>query len=328
VRSLIGLVLVGLGAFALTVAGFTRFYIAPQMVAAPTDYHQVTRLQATNATYFDAGRLSTRTGATLTATSTIRGDVDASEKAPGNTAVWDTTAVIQDVANNVNISISRQRLAFDRRTAELRRCCGVHVDNDRNAAMSGIGLFWPLDIEPRDYQYFDTSTKRSWPMKYSGTEAIQGRSAYKFVQTIPATKVPSPTSELPGNLLGLPGTAAVPVDRYHQATVSYWIDARTGIPLDQRQEARVTMRPRAGGPGELVLVDMTMLLTPQAKADFLDRAGDTAADIRMIELIIPLACLAAGLVLVVAGLVVGGSGNARHRRGTGSGTRSAVPAAS
>ncbi|WP_395108515.1 DUF3068 domain-containing protein [Actinomadura sp. SCN-SB] len=327
-RSFIGLALVGLGVFAMAVAGFTRFYIAPQLVAAPPDYYKVTRLEAANATYFDPGSVTTRRGATLTATSTIRGDAAASKRAPDDIVVWDATAVIQDVANNVDLSLYRQRIAFDRRTGQLSRCCGVHVDNDRNVAMAGLGLFWPLDIEPKDYQYFDTSTKRPWTMKYSGTENVEGVKTYKFVQTIPATRVPSPTDSVPASLLGRSGTASVPADRYHQATVTYWIDARNGIPVDQQQQVHVTMRPRDGGPGELLLLDMTMRLTPKDKAELVDYANGKATEILLVETIAPVALLAVGAVLVVSGLLLGGARQPRHRRGaSGSGTQRTVPAA-
>ncbi|MFD0853730.1 DUF3068 domain-containing protein, partial [Actinomadura adrarensis] len=229
-RSVVGVVLVGLGVFALAAAALTRFYIAPQMVAAPTDYYKVSRLQATNASYFDLSSLQQRTGATINVTSTVRGDIKAADSAPGNTAVWDTTTVIQDLSRNYNVNITQQRLAFDRRTAGLKRCCGSHVDNDRNVGMSGLGLFWPLQMERKDYQVWDGSTRRAHTAKFSGTETVSGIEAYKFVMTVPATKVPTTTNEVPASMLGRPGSAQVPVDRMHQATVTYWIDPRSGSP--------------------------------------------------------------------------------------------------
>lgn len=324
-RSVVGLVLVGLGVFALAAAALTRFYIAPQMVVAPKEYYKITRLQAQNATYFDASKLQQRTGATLSVVSTVRSDTDAADDAPGNTAVWDTTMVIEDVAAKYNVNIVKQRLAFDRKSGELTRCCGTHVDDDRNVAMSGIGLFWPLKMERKTYQYWDTSTRRAWPMKYSGTETVSGKEAWKFVQTVPATQVPSPTNQLPARLLGLPGDGSVQVQRWHQATVTWWIDPRNGIPLDQRQQVRVTMRPQSGGPGELVLTEMDVRVTPESKAAFADYADDKAADIRNIEIVIPVGLLVFGLGLTVAGAALArGGSQARHRRQDAAPTPEAV----
>jgi hypothetical protein len=318
VRSVLGAVLVGLGVFTLAAAALTRFYIAPQMIVAPTDYYKVTRLQAANASYFDQASLQPRTGATITVTSTVRGDIEAAKKAPGNTAVWDTSTVIQDMNNNYNINITKQRLAFDRRTADLARCCGAHVDDDRNVAMSGVGLFWPLQVERKNYEVWDSSTKRAWTAQFTGTEKVSGIEAYKFVMTVPPTKVPSATTQVPAKLLGLPGDAQVPVDRMHQATVTYWIDPRSGSPLDQRQQVRVTVRPQSGGPGELVAMDMDLRPTPESKAAFLDGANETATKIRAIELLIPVGFLVLGLVLtVVGGVMAAGGRKPKHRRQDG-----------
>jgi hypothetical protein len=320
VRTYIGLALVGFGVFVLAAGGFTRFQIAPEVVAAPQNMYQLTEAQAQNATYFDAGSLQKRTGATLNVSSTLRGDVKA---ARGNVVVWDNTTVIQDLANNVNVDIRTQRLAFDRHNGQLTQCCGAHVGNDKNVKMSGIALFWPLQMERKDYQGWDATTQRTWPLKFSGTETVNGVSTYKFVQTIPATKVASTTPEAPANLLGLPGTASVPVDRFYQAQATFWIDRRTGVTVDQRQQVRSSMRGQ-NGQGELLLADFDLQLTPKSKAALKDKVDQAAVGSMLLKTIVPLACLVAGLALVIGGVALAGGRPARHRRGT----QRAVPAAS
>src|SRR5580693_6028059 len=88
-RGLGGLVLAGAGAFLVAFGLLLRFYAGPRLIAAPTNLYQTDTLVATDASYFDEGALTTRHGATLTYTLTIRGDPGASTD---TTAVWDSFA--------------------------------------------------------------------------------------------------------------------------------------------------------------------------------------------------------------------------------------------
>src|SRR5690606_148270 len=140
VRRIIGVSLIGLGAFLVAAGVLVRFYAAPVLIGAPVDIYQVTRLRAEGASYLDASSLTVRSGATVVATSTVRGDVKASD---GDTAVWDNGTVLQDMATGTTIEVQNARYAFDRRTARLKNCCGAAVQDDTGVRMSGIGLFWP-----------------------------------------------------------------------------------------------------------------------------------------------------------------------------------------
>ncbi|MBA9005458.1 DUF3068 domain-containing protein [Thermomonospora cellulosilytica] len=313
-RNIIGLVLIGLGVFALATGVLVRFYVAPELIAAPTDLYRVTRLQAQNATYLNPATGQMRTGATITATNTIRGDTRAAE---GDVAVWDTTTVIEDVANATTIDVRNQRLAFDRRTAELVRCCRAAVQGDTGVAQSGIGLFWPVDVEKKDYRVFDATTRQAWPASFDGEETVQGVRTYRFVQTIPATRLAhAQVPNVPGSLLGLGADSGdVPVDRYHQAEITYWIDPRSGAPVSQRQHVVSTLRAE-NGPGQVVVADMDLRPTPESQRAMVDTVEDSAGRIRMMQTVIPALLVAGGLALAVAGTVLaGGDGRAsRHRR--------------
>jgi hypothetical protein len=314
VRYLIGLTLIGFGVFTLTAGAFLRFYVAPGLIAAPTDIYQVTRLRADNATYFDGAAVKTRTGVTLTATNTVRGDVSSSH---GDTAVWDSTTVIQDLSNSSLVDVRQQRAVFDRRTGQLANCCGASVQGNTSVRQSGIGLFWPVNVERKNYQLFDIQTKRSWPIEYEGQETVHGVRTYRFVQTIPATKVTDPVPDVPGNLLGLSGKAAnkaIPVDRYYESRATYWIDPRTGAPLDQQQQVLSTLRAKSG-PGQLVVANMNLRLTAESQKVLLDKVQNGAGAIRTLKVIIPLAGVLAGLVITLIGAVLSRRNDeARHRR--------------
>ncbi|WP_131763253.1 DUF3068 domain-containing protein, partial [Actinomadura fibrosa] len=298
-RHVLGTVLTGVGAFVLVIGFLIRFYAAPRLIMAPTDAYQVTRLRAEGASYFDAKSLRLRKGATITATNTVRGDVLASHD---GVAVWDSVTTVQDVARGYLIDIRTQRVAFDRRSGRLTSCCGAAVQGDVTARQDGIGLFWPVDVTRRTYQLYDVQTRRAWPVVFQGEERVEGVRAYRFVQRIPATKVTEAVPDMPGEMLGLgKKRGGVPVDRYYEAEATYWVDPRTGAPIDQRQRALSTLRAKTG-PGRLVVADLDLRMSPETRRELIARSDDGAEKIRLVETAVPLACGIAGLVALAAGL--------------------------
>jgi hypothetical protein len=313
-RRIIGVSLIGLGTFLVAAGVLVRFYVAPMLIGAPTDLYQVTRLQAENATYLDAGSVTVRTGATVVATATVRGDVKA---AGDGTAVWDTGTVVQDVDRGYRLELQNARYAFDHRTGRLKNCCGAAIQGDENVKVSGIGLFWPVEARKRDLELFDTTTLRAWPVVFEGEERVDGRLTYRYVQHIPETRVAGDLPALPAGLFGRPdGDPAVEADRHYRLDATYWIDPRTGSTVDQRRHVVSTLRPKEG-PGSLVVADLNLRMTPESRAALRERADDGAGKIRLLETVVPVTAAGAGLAAVVAGLLLTLSGGRRtSRRGT------------
>lgn len=307
-RQVIGLALTGFGIFLLVTGVLVRFYVVPQVIQAPVDSYQKTTLIAENATYLDASTGQVRTGATLTATSTVRGDARSSH---GRIAVWDSFTAVEDLANGKTIEIQHQRVAFDRRTAELTNCCGAAVQGDTDVRQSGIGLFWPIKVTKKSYQLFDTTTRRAWPIGYSGQETIQGIKTYRFVLNIPNTKVPEPARKVPAQLLGLKRKGDVEADRYQQAEITVWVDPRTGAPVHQRRKLLSTLQPTQG-PGRLVVADFTLQISDRSQRDLVAKSEDGARKIRALSTTVPLILLFGGLLPIAAGLMV----STKAKRGT------------
>ncbi|WP_165958995.1 DUF3068 domain-containing protein [Actinomadura sp. KC345] len=313
-RRIIGISLIGLGTFLVAAGVFVRFYVAPALVGAPTDVYQVTRLQADGASYLDASSLTVRTGAAVSVTSTVRGDVEASGD---DVAVYDSGTIVQDAARGTRIEIQNARYAFDRRTGELRDCCGAAVQGDTNVRMDGIGLFWPVEARTDDLEVFDTGTRRAWPVVFDGEERVDGLLTYRFVQRVPATQVAGDVPALPAALFGRPGGGpAVEASRYYQADITYWIDPRTGAPVDQRRHVVTTLRPKEG-PGSLVVADLDLRMTQDSREELRAKSDDGAGKIRLLEAVLPLAAVGLGLPAVVAGLILTfGEGRRPARRGS------------
>ncbi|MEV5831798.1 DUF3068 domain-containing protein [Spirillospora sp. NPDC052242] len=301
-RRRVGLLLIGLGAFFLTLAPLVRFYVAEQVVRAPLNRYQVTHLESPNSTYFDQAALKTRTNVTLLATNTVRGDVRANN---GNDdiAVWDSTTNIYDKANPKNpVQIQGFRIAFHRETGRLVNCCGVNVDGDGNVRMQGYGLLFPIaNVQKIDYDVYDPTTKQVAPMKFGAVEQVHGLTAYRFTQHIPLTKTGPVEAKLPGTMLGLQEAEPQRVDRYTEAYNTVWVDPRTGVPVKHRKNIRSTVRT-PDGRGEMIVAQADLVTTDADQRKAVDLADGTALQIDMVRIFIPGAAVLLGLL----GLLIGG----------------------
>jgi hypothetical protein len=343
VRRKVGLILIGLGAFLIALAPLFRFYVAHQVLAAPLNIYEKTSLRADNATYLDAAKLKVVKGATIVATNTTRGDVHAGDN---KIAVWDSFTSVEDVNAKVKIDTQIQRAVFDRRTAELRNGRGAQVNNDPNVRQSGVGLFWPVGVKKKTYPYFDTTTKRTWPMTYVGEDHTQGIRTYRFVQSIPPTVTETIKPGVPISLLGMsaaqaakvPGydkkTASVPANRVYQATTTAWVDPRTGAPVNQQQRVVTTLRT-GDGVDRLVVGDLNLKMEPASQKHLVHRSDGNAGYIALVKTWLPYGGGAAGIVLLLVGLGLALTGRRRPARhettspssaGTGEGSPSAEPA--
>jgi hypothetical protein len=293
-------VLAGLGAFLMVFGLLLRLYVAPRLIAAPAGFYIVVTLADPHASYFDESTLTTRRDVTLTYNDTIRGDAGAST---GTIAVWDQFTVLADRKRNVQLIATSQRSAFNRRTGELSNCCGASVNDDTQVRQDGIGVvFWPIGTRQTTYQVYDTNTERAWPAAYSGTAYVQGLLTYRFTQRIPVTVV----QQLPGvptSLLGLRGPSRnVVANRTFQATNTFWVDPRTGVPVNV-QERILSVLHAPGGQGRLMVANADLTMTSASQRALAAVARQNAAAITTVRQEGPIGGLLLGLLLLLAGTV-------------------------
>jgi Porin PorA len=293
-------VVAGLGAFLVAFGLLLRFYIAPRLTAAPPGFNIMISLVDPHASYFDEAALTTQRDTTLTFNETIRGDSGAST---ATIAVWDQFTVLEDLKRNVPLIATFQRSAFNRRTGELTNCCGASVNDDTQVRQDGIGVaFWPIGTQQTTYQVYDTNTERAWPAAYSGTEVVQGLLTYRFTQRIPVTVV----QQMPGvptSLLGLPGPSRnVVADRTFQASNTFWVDPRTGVPVKAEERILSVLRG-PGGQGRLTAADADLSMTPDSQRALAAVSRQNAASITTLRQAGPLGGLVLGFLLVLAGTI-------------------------
>jgi hypothetical protein len=296
----LGWVALVLGFALIAFAPLQRFYAADRLVGLPRDTYQKSTLVASQASYLDTRTGELRNGADLVATSTTRADARAST---GKITVLDSFTVVEDPANGTRLDVQAQRAALDRKTSELTNCCGAAVGGDTGVRQSGLAVSWPIgDVRKKTYDFFDLSTKRTWPMRFDTVERIQGIDAYKFVMHVG----PTPVSELPGfpgKPLGLDATKTFTVDRVYESQVTTWVDPRTGSPINREQQVTTMLRTKDGAAA-MIAASFTLKMTPDSRRRLAKDSGESALLISAIRTIIPLGALVTGAALLLGGLVL------------------------
>ncbi len=296
-RRIIGLILAGLGGFFLVLALLLRFYIAGQVIKFPQNEYQIATLHADNARYFSAAQLRELSGITITATVTLRGDVEAGSS---STAVWDEFTAVKDVTNNANFDYTLLRGPFDRRSGVLTNCCGARLNN-KSVHMSGQGFVWPFGAQKQTYMVFDTTLARSMPATYTGTATVDGLQTYRYVENVAPTQ--SGTQTLPGAFVGMKDQSSVTLPEYYQSVNTFWVDPVTGGPVNVEERETLTLRDNSGIP-RLVLYQADLKFTPQSIKSFVDSDRNGKNKITLLTSILPLILLLAGLVLLAVGIVL------------------------
>lgn len=294
------LVLAGLGAFLITAGLLLRFYAAPRLVVAPAGYHGTQVLSDPHATYFNQATLKTVRNARLSYVNTIRGDAAA---ATPTTVTWDSYAYIWNPKSRVQLSSTYQRAVFDRRTGQLRDCCGAAINDDSRIRQYGVApMFWPIGLRKTTYQLYDASTERPWPAVFHGTAVVHGIRTYEFTQHIPSTVVQKMPG-IPMSLLGIPGaTYNVTANRTYQADTTFWIDPRTGVPVNVEEKILSQLHDPAD-LGSLTVAKADLKMDPASQASLAAFANANAARITQVRLTGPLAGVVLGALLLLAAVV-------------------------
>jgi len=121
--------------------------VSSQVIKFPLDENQTATLAASNASYFSQKALTERTGVTIVATYTIKGEPS---KGSSSVAVWDQLSTVTDVTNHEQISQQTRTFAFDRRTAQLVDCCGASLNGDKSVHQTGmLGSVFPFGTRSR-----------------------------------------------------------------------------------------------------------------------------------------------------------------------------------
>ena len=322
-RRSVGLVLVGLGVLMLVLAPLSRWYAYPQLAVVPDDVAERVSTGA-DITVLDLGAVVRQEPEVerLTDVRSVRRIIPDQGESGGDTAVWDTSVTNFDELGagatpeeNV-LSYFEERVAFDRHTSESvdghdqyytptgERADRVEVDH------TGYYFKLPFGVEQRSYPFWDSTIQDTRPLEFQSETTLEGLPVYVFEQVIEPTPVSA--LEIPGALFGQAGS--IVADRIYSNTRTLWVEPHTGA-IIKGQEEQDSYLDFEGTRGPTI-VQGTLAYTGDQVSANVDEYASSAERLELVRETVPVAAAAAGVVLVILGLVLA-------RRGPYSGKRRA-----
>jgi hypothetical protein len=289
--------------------------VAPAVVKIPLDQYVVSTSKATGATVFRPSTLTEEKGVDLEAIRTVRGDVGAGTD---DYAVFDVGLYVKDSANS-QVSISKDHLAVNRRTADGVACCVESVDGTPTRH-EGLTYKFPFGTEKKTYPYFDITARKTYPIVFKGIGEIDGLEVYQFEMTAAPVKIGS--IELPGRLMG--STApTVSADRFYSNIRTLWVEPDSGVIVRGREQQKQTFRDAAGAD-KVTIIQADVQFTDKTVASAATVAKDTRSKIFLVTVVAPLALGIAGVLLGLLGIalvVIRPRPRSAHRLGSSNGER-------
>jgi hypothetical protein len=296
-RRTVGLVLLGIGAFAVAAALCVRLVLAPEIIVLPLDQTGSSVATGTGVTVFYPSDLTERSNVSVRAGRDVIGDPDAPGTGP-DVAVWTATSQVTDTAGAL-ISVTEDRVCINRHTAESVRCVSERLNGDNRVAHNGLAYTFPFNTQQQDYDFFDTTARQAFPARFMGEEEIQGTRVYRFEQTVPETVIEQ--RQVPGRLVGGAEGTDLWADRVYSNMRTIWVEPTTGIIVNGQEEVRQVLRARGTGTEGVTLLEGTLAFDDATIAAGLARAADANSGINLLTLWLPI-----GLGVVgAAGLIVG-----------------------
>jgi hypothetical protein len=333
---------IALGIFFVGIAALAKFYAYPALAVAPADQVAHTVSTGPGATIFSVKELQEKYDVTLEARRTVRGDVAAakeiSKALKRDVVVFDTVVVTDDSvdyklpeddskSDEMPLSFVQERVVLDAHTGEAVRWAGKDSsDNsgeyitttlnkaDRLAPKDGDPYFdghhglvlkFPFGTEKKTYDFWDTSTRKAFPIQYKGEDKLYGLDVYVFEQDVPKQDIPQANPLMvPPSVIKETGTAALEVKRTYQNKRTLWIEPVTGAIIKGQEEQLASLsyngEPRVTATKVLIKYDDA---TVKKNVDGVKGSDEgnykaKAAQLNLIGTWVPLISLIVGLLLL------------------------------
>ncbi|WP_227980396.1 porin PorA family protein [Nocardia spumae] len=317
------IVLAVLGIVLIASAAVTRFAAAPALTKLPGD---------TDTTAHYAGTATVLNSKALAANDTAHALAkDVPITIDRHVRVTGTSGDIATTNYDVTLNVPGAPAAPDRHTFAIDRTTMQATEQPGNTGIestSGIVFTLPLHPDAADYTIYDTTTRKTFPLTYTGTGTVSGRDTYNYgVNATGPVENPNTLATLPKALpkslvtqvlplLNGPDqqavTAALPglpdmVPLVYTATTKAQLlaDKTLGVPLNSNLSEQILATIDIGDRhvSLLPVLDINAALTDASVADLVDTATSHARTLSMLELWIPLALLIIGIALVVSGVL-------------------------
>ncbi|MEV0157649.1 DUF3068 domain-containing protein [Micromonospora sp. NPDC050686] len=339
-KARLGAALFGIGVLSLALAAGTAFYVAPSVTKLPYDLTfcnaqgkpdgclKASVAVADNATFMQVlDNKPTIQRGTLEATTEVVPQASTTEKEmtgdlKGEAVVWDAYGTVVRTDDKSTVSQYAAELALDRVTAEARKWDKQYLDTDGDASKEDFVTFegqtykFPFRTERKDYRYFDRDLRAALPIKFDGTEQVNGTDAYRFVQVIEETELATPEGSLSA-LAGALAPGATTGKVTYSNTRTIWVEPVSGNFVKVREQQKKTFVPDQGGT--VALLDADFVYTDDTIANSVKSAGETRDKLQLIGRNLPIGLAVFGALALLVGLWLMLSGRraaavgARHR---------------
>ncbi|MFJ3670408.1 porin PorA family protein [Streptomyces sp. NPDC090106] len=315
-------VLTGSAVLLVAASAVTRFTVYPALHQVPADAESTFRYEGTatllNAQALQAGDMSKAflTGVPVTLDRRIE-----VKETHGRTALVSDDAVLRG-PGGAKLSASTYVWALDRRDLTERPApAGSGAE-----AHEGLVISWPLEPEKRDYRFWDTGTKKTFPAEYEGTQTVDGREAYVYgissdgaladTATLKALPPVLPRAAVLGLVAALPEQQrpeqgaldalpeSVPLTYTTATERRGWVDAETGLSLNGSLHQKVVARTQ-GAEGAVPLFPVSDVDVQGAQASVHRQADDAETTARLLWLLgtaTPIGLLVLALLLLALAL--------------------------
>jgi hypothetical protein len=305
-RHVIGLILAGVGTFLIVCAVLLPTWVSSQVIKFPLNEYETATLAASNASYFNAGTLTEKTGVSMEATYTIKGNA---ARGNSSTAVWNEYAYVYDQTNHQAVQQMTRTFAFDRKTGRLVDCCGASVNGNTSVKQRGyVGYVFPIGTQKQTYDVFDTTLNQPVPFGYAGTTTVHGIQAYEFVENVAPRQITE--IAVPGSIVGL-SAATVTLPEYYSIHLIYYVDPQTGALIDVNEHQTLSLHNPTTGAQALLLFDADLIATPASVNAIAAIDSSGRNKLNLIETTLPLVLGIVGAIALIAGVFI-----ARRRRPT------------
>lgn len=303
-RRLAAPLLVGLGVFLLTLAVLLPTVVVPRVEKAPLDASSVTVASGTGS-YLNPTNLEFVEQDDITVTRVVRGDVEVSGD---DVAMYDVSQTVEATEVGEPLNVVTERVLFDRSTGEGTGGTG---DNPRHEGAYVVKL--PFDTERSDYELWDATAARAYPVSFVGETEVDGVELYQFSGSVPELR--RAQQGVPGRLVGAPDTASVFVEEYYTNDRTILVEPRTGSIVGSTSSSTRVWRPSEFGNNdvgqETTIFSAQVETTDETVDQLLSEARDAKSRLDLLGRTLPIVLGLLGLLALVGGLLLLGR---RERR--------------
>jgi hypothetical protein len=301
-RRIVGFVLLGLGAFLLTMSLLLKVYAYPSLAVAPLDQETTTTSIGVDMAYLSVAARAQLTD-TLTSTIHVVGDVKAAEDKGDNIAIWNQ-ATSTTTSDGTVISTETIRVPFDRTTGQAVDCCGAYTQENQDPPVptkfDGLNFKFPFNTQKHSYDWWDGDLGRSVPIEYDGVEKLDGLLTYRFTQTIEPEQVG--TTPIPSKLLGEPAGQMLTAQEWYSNQRTYNVEPETGAIVKAVENPNSVFM--YNGEQRLIKTQGTTGFTDGQVKDNIKEYKDKGSQLHLVRVVLPLAGLILGLLFVLVGAAV------------------------